>query len=53
MLLFGSTHKLLFDKCAEYNAKTQAKAVKWLEKECHADLGGTEILPAMRAIYDW
>jgi Ca-activated chloride channel family protein len=47
--LFGSTYTKLFPKSKAYSAEALATALTWLE-EVEADLGGTEILPALKDI---
>lgn len=48
---FGSTHEALFDKSRSYDEKSLAEASAYVT-DLHADLGGTEILPALQAVLE-
>jgi len=48
---FGSTHEALFDKSRGYDERSLADASKHVS-ELAADLGGTEILPALQAVLE-
>ncbi|KAF5394820.1 von Willebrand factor A domain-containing protein 5A, partial [Paragonimus heterotremus] len=48
---FGSTHSALFPEPVDYNETTLARAVEY-QKSMQADMGGTEVLPALQAAFD-
>ncbi|KAK3558297.1 hypothetical protein QTP86_014682 [Hemibagrus guttatus] len=47
---FGSHYNSFFPQCVQYNQDTMEQAVQKV-KEIQADMGGTEILPALEHIY--
>ncbi|TGZ59488.1 hypothetical protein CRM22_009053 [Opisthorchis felineus] len=48
---FGNTHELLFREPVEYNDRTLARALAY-QKSLKANMGGTLVLPALKAAYD-
>lgn len=48
---FGSTHAALFPEAMEYNEETLARGLQYQEA-MDADMGGTEVLPALKTAYD-
>ncbi|TGZ69210.1 hypothetical protein CRM22_003855 [Opisthorchis felineus] len=48
---FGSTHAALFPEAMDYNEETLAKGIQYQEA-MNADMGGTEVLPALKTAYD-
>jgi hypothetical protein len=48
---FGSTHEALFEKSRSYDEKSLAQASTYVA-DLAADLGGTEILPALKAVLE-
>ncbi|KLU81007.1 hypothetical protein MAPG_00102 [Magnaporthiopsis poae ATCC 64411] len=47
---FGSSYMNLWPKSAEYTEKSLQEALTFVERDFKADMGGTELLPAMQAI---
>ncbi|KAG5445595.1 von Willebrand factor A domain-containing protein 5A [Clonorchis sinensis] len=48
---FGNTHEALFREPVEYNDRTLARALAY-QKSLRANMGGTLVLPALKAAYD-
>ncbi|GAA51674.1 von Willebrand factor A domain-containing protein 5A [Clonorchis sinensis] len=48
---FGSTHAALFPEAMDYNEETLARGLQYQEA-MDADMGGTEVLPALKTAYD-
>lgn len=51
ILLFGSSYRLMWPNYQPYNKNAEQAALTWLDHNCHANLGGTELLSAMQSIY--
>lgn len=51
--LFGSNFVSMWPggSSRQYDGTTQAEAVAFVTNRCHADMGGTEVLPVMKDIY--
>ncbi|KAF2970343.1 hypothetical protein GQX73_g3180 [Xylaria multiplex] len=47
---FGSTYESLWDKSRLYGQESLQAALDYVSTKFHADMGGTEILPALRAV---
>lgn len=47
---FGSSYMNLWPKSAEYTEKSLKKALRFVDRDFKSDMGGTELLPAIRAI---
>ena len=47
---FGSDYKFWQPESVEYSEETLQSALQWVDMAFNADMGGTELLPALRAI---
>ena len=52
VVCFGSTHIKMFPSSKPYDADSEQDAIDWISANVNADLGGTEIYPALESIYE-
>ena len=51
MVMFGSSHQMMYPVCKPYSEATAAEAQAWVQQHVHANWGGTEIQAVLEAIY--
>ena len=50
-MMFGSSHKQMWRNYKSYNKQSEERALNWLQQNCHANWGGTELLEALQSVY--